>query len=210
MAWLRGNVVRWLAALGRSNEAAAMADSVVAAAEANGNPGGIAQALNAYGDAFAASDPERALAAKRRALAVARSNNIRVWEAMAAQEMGSLEASHGDPLRALSLYDGSIDSQHQSGATLVLATTFASLAEFFDLVHRPTSAAVLYGAAGDVVTASTVVPRLPVVAERLREVLGAAVFDELAREGAAMDRSQAVAYAHAEIQLAREELGPAP
>jgi len=36
-------------------------------------------------------------------------------------------------------------------------------------------------------------------------VLGTAAFDALTREGASLDRSQVVAYAHAEIQRVRDE-----
>ena len=50
-------------------------------------------------------------------------------------------------------------------------------------------------------------PELAKVADRLREVLGSTVFDDLVGVGAAMDRGEAVRYAHAEIQRVREALG---
>ena len=74
----------------------------------------------------------------------------------------------------------------------------------FDRAGHHEAAACLCG------TNKSSVPDLPGVSaavEHLREVLGAAVFDRLTREGAAMERADAVRYAHAEIQRAREELG---
>ena len=85
--------------------------------------------------------------------------------------------------------------------------TFGYLSDFFDRAGRPMPATTLYEASGHDALVIASVPRLPIVVGHLRELLGSAEFDELAREGAAMDRSQAVAYAHTEIQRARDELG---
>ncbi len=203
----RGGVVWALAHMGRLDEAIALADDAAAAAEATGIPMCIAYALNCCATAFAELDPVRALIARRRALVVAHDSNNRMWEAISARELASMEAVHGDPRTGLKSFHDVIDSFHQSGAAANLVATFASLAEFFDRIERPSAAATLYGASGHDAFAMALVPRLPLVADHLREVLGAAIFDDLAREGAAMDRSQVVQYAHAEIQRARDELG---
>jgi hypothetical protein len=199
-------LIAWtLAAMGRFEEAMAMADGVVASAEATGVPSSMAFALDGYGKAFAESDTVRALAAKRRAWSVAHDNGVRLFEAFIARDLAGLEASHGDRQTGLQLFDDSIDSFQQSGEVGGLAGTLATLAVFLDRVDRPRAAAALYGAISHDTFAMAAFPGLPVAAEHLREVLGAAAFDELTREGASMDRSQAIAYAHAEIQRAREE-----
>lgn len=203
----RSAAVWALAVMRRFDEAIAMAEHAVAAAEDTGIPLSIAYALDCYATAFAERDPMRALMARRRALVIARDSDNRMIEAISARGLASLEAVHGDPRTGLESFDDTIDWFHQSGAAANLVDTFAYLAEFFDRIERPSAAATLYGASGRHALAMALVPRLPVVADHLRGVLGSAAFDDLARKGAAMDRSQAVAYAHAEIQRAREELG---
>jgi hypothetical protein len=210
LAFSRSAVVWALAVMRRFDEAIALAGDAVAAAEATGIPSSIAFALDCYATAFAELDPVRALMARRRALVVVRDSDNRMLEALSARELASLEAVHGDPRTGLKCFDDAIDSFHQSGAATNLVGTFAYLTEFFDRIERPRAAAMLYGACGHDVFAMALVPRLPVVAGHLREVLGSAVFDELAREGAAMERSEIVHYAHAEIQCARDELGQSP
>ena len=203
----RAIIVWSLAAMGRFEEAMALADGVVASAEASGFPHAIAFALDGYGKAFAESDPVRALAAKRRAWLIAHDNGVRLFEAFIARDLAGLEASHGDRQTGLKLFDDTIDSFQQSGEVGPLAGTFATLAVFLDRVDRPRAAATLYGAISHDTFAMAAFPGLPVAAEHLREVLGTAAFDELTREGASMDRTQAVAYAHAEIQRVRDEIG---
>ncbi|MEX0682399.1 MAG: adenylate/guanylate cyclase domain-containing protein [Dehalococcoidia bacterium] len=207
----RGAVVWALATMRRFDEAIALAGQAVAAAEASGIPMSIAIALNSYAMALTQSDPVRALMARRRAVVVSRDSNNYMWEAITVRELAGLEAAHGgDPRTALASFDDAIDSFHRSGAAANLVVTFASLAEFFDRIDRPNPAATLYGASRDDAFAMAIVPGLPVVADHLREVLGVTVFDDVTREGAAMDRTQAVQYARAEIQRARDELGKSP
>ncbi|HUF53293.1 MAG TPA: adenylate/guanylate cyclase domain-containing protein, partial [Dehalococcoidia bacterium] len=210
MGTLRTGIAWALAAMSRFEEAMVMADGVVASAEATGVPSSIAFALDAYGKAFAESDPVRALAAKRRAWSVAHDHGVRLFEAFIARDLAGLEASHGDRQTGLQLFDDSIDSFQQSGEVGPLAGTLATLAVFLDRVDRPRAAATLYGAISHDTFAMAAFPGLPVAAEHLREVLGTAAFDALTREGASLDRSQAVAYAHAEIQRVRDEIGDSP
>ena len=65
-----------LPAVGRAEEAMAIAEETVAAARAHGNPFWIACALAGYGRAFAEADPARALDALRQGLAFAREHRL--------------------------------------------------------------------------------------------------------------------------------------
>jgi hypothetical protein len=206
-AWGRSNIVNGLVIIGHTKEAMALADEAVAAAEGTANPTSLAWALGVYGRAFIEADPMRALAAHRRGLSVARESGNRFLEAANAVVQATLEAEHGDPRTALDLFVHAINSFHDSGDTLNLGATFAHLAMSFDRAGHHEAAARLCG------TNKSSVPDLPGVSaavEHLREVLGEAVFDRLTREGAAMERADAVRYAHAEIQRAREELSKSP
>ena len=79
----------------------ALAEDTLAAAEATGIPSTISWALQGYSRAFADTDPARALAAKRRNLALTRQSGNRWWEAVVVDEMAALEARHGEPRAAL-------------------------------------------------------------------------------------------------------------
>ena len=206
----RAVIVWCLGSLGRFDEARAIVDDTLAAAEAAGVPHVIAYALDASSIAFAESDPVRALAASRRSMTIARGNLARMQEAITARSLAGLEATHGDRRIGLKTFDETIDSFGQSGDFDNLAVAFGYLAVFFDRTDRAVTAATLCGACQSNAFAMNAVPRLQVVAEHLREVLGTTTFEDLSREGAAMDRSHAVQYAHAEIQRAREESDSAP
>jgi len=205
LALARACVVLGLAFLGLTDEATAMAGDLVAAAEATGNPGSLSFALEAYGAAFRRTYPVRALTALHRGMGVALESGGRFFEALIGTILAGLESEHGDPRVALDLFAQAINLFHDSGDTLTLRTTFGIIAVSFDRTGRHEAAARLYGAS-DSSLAVVAVPELPAVADHLRYALGEAVFERLAREGAAMERADAVRYAHAQIQLAREEL----
>jgi predicted ATPase len=206
----RAAIVWSMAAMGRFDEAMANADEVVAVTEARGVPHAITFAYDAWGKAFAAADPRRTLTAKRRSQLVARENHVRILEAVTMRELAGLEALHGDQQTGLASFDETIDSFHQSGDMVNLACTFGWLAVFFERIDRHAAAAILYGVSSRDAFAMASIPPLPGLDDHLRDVLGAVAFDEMAREGAAMDRSQAVVYAHAEIQHVREDLSESP
>ncbi len=127
-----------LTALGRAEEARAMADETVAAARAHGMPHLIALALTiGYGRAFVETDPLRALSACREALALSREHRCVHGEAYVAYDAAAIEASHGDPQQALELLDFSIDTCHRAGDRSNLAVALASLAVSFDRLLQP-------------------------------------------------------------------------
>jgi predicted ATPase/class 3 adenylate cyclase len=190
-----------LPAVGRAEEAMAIAEEAVTAARVHANPHLITFALYGYGQAFGQAEPGRALGALREGLAYAGEHRLLLWEPLLAREAAGLEAVHGGREEALSLFDAAIESLHRAGNIPNLAFTLASLAVFFDRIDRPEAAATTYGASTKQAGIDDVV-NLHGALEHLRSVLGAA-FGDCADTGAAMGLADAVRYARREIQLAR-------
>ena len=160
----------------------------------------IAWAYSACGQAYTASDPNRALDTFREGLAYIRQHRMPLLEAGIAMDAAVLEATHGDLDQALDLFAASIDSFLQSGATCVLAGPFAQLVMFFDRTGRPEVAATLCGTA---VNPRTYLPQFDGAVDHVRSVLDTDTFDNCVRTGAAMTVTEAVHYAHHHIDLAR-------
>ena len=97
-----------LPAIGRAEEARAIAADAVAAARAHGNPYWTAWALRGYGRAFAQSDPAQALDTLRQALAFSRDDRLLSLEAMIARDVAGLEAVNGEPAEALALFEANL------------------------------------------------------------------------------------------------------
>jgi predicted ATPase/class 3 adenylate cyclase len=198
-------LVTMLPALGRADEAIAIAEEAVATARAQGNPFWICCALYGYGRAFANTDPHRARNALREGLAFAREHRIRYYEARIARNAAHLEASYGELEDALVLFETAIDSFHRAGDRATLATSLAYLAVLFERIERPEVAATIYGTSTNDASIAKVVNRPGAVA-RLQEILGDALFDECVAAGAAMEPADAVAYAREQIQTVRRHL----
>ena len=196
-----------LPAVGRADEAIAIADAALEAARQYGSPFWIGWALGGYGRAFAERDPARALAALREGLAYARENRLDFWEANLAQDAARLEASHGRLDDALELFTASIDSFHRAGNVVFLAAALASLAVVFDRLGRAEVAATIYGASTRQASIG-LVPDLRHGITHLRSVLGAARFEELVAAGAEHDPADAVRFAHREIEQLGADLAP--
>ena len=137
-----------LPVVGRVDEAQALAEEAVTAARAHGNPFWIAGSLAAFGRAFADADPTRALDAMRQALVVTHDHRLVLWEAIVSREAAGLEAVHGDPSQALTLFETAIDSLHRAGDVGNTAFALADLAVLFDRLERPEIAATLTGPSG--------------------------------------------------------------
>jgi predicted ATPase len=194
-----------LPAVGRADEARAMADATLAAADAHGNPFWIAWALAGAGRAFTDDDPGRALAAYRRGLTYARGHRLPVWEARLAREAAGLEAVHGELEQALALFDTTIDAFHRAGDVANAAVTLTHLAVFFDRIERPEIAATIYGASTRP-TSINMVTNLDDVLQHLRGALGETRFDDCVAEGAALEHADAVHYAREQIRLTQRQL----
>jgi hypothetical protein len=194
-----------LPAIGRADEARAIAGDALAEARAYANPFWIGWALGGYGRAYADTDPMAALDALREGLAFAAEQRLPFWAANLAQDAARLEAVHGELGEALDLFDDAIDSFQRAGNVAFLAATLASLAVFFDRYDQPQVAATIYGASTRHASIG-LVPRLADAVAHLESVLGGDDFARCVAAGAAMEASEAVRNAHRQIQLARESV----
>ena len=106
------------------------------------------------------------------------------------------------------MFDTTVDSFHRAGNIPNVAATLAYLAVFFERFERPEIAATVYGASTRHGISAMVID-LPSVVDHLCSVLGQISFDRCVAVGAAMDPSDAVAYARDQIQAARRQIADA-
>jgi tetratricopeptide (TPR) repeat protein len=203
----RATLVLALTVAGAGEEARAAANGLIDAAEATHNPYVVAYALYAYGGyAFRDADPVRALEALRRGLVIAQDSGSRLVESQLAIGLSRLEAEHGDPLAALAHITLAIRNFYESGNVAYLPFALATLAVFLDRLGRLEPAATIAGfAAVSPLTPSTV-PRLSTAITHLRNVLGEAAYETLARKGETMTTAAMATYAYDQIDQARTEL----
>ncbi|MGO9383687.1 MAG: ATP-binding protein [Mycobacterium sp.] len=204
-ALTRANLVVALTAAGAGEEARAAANGLIEAAEATHNPYALSFALYGYGSAFSDADPVRALEALRRGLMIAQGSGNRYVEANLATALSPLEAEHGDPLAALDHITLAIRNFYDSGNVGLIRIALATLAVFLDRLGRLEPAATIAGFAFSPLTASAS-PQLSTVITHLREVLGEATYESLARKGETMTTAAMVAYAYDQIDQARAKL----
>jgi hypothetical protein len=148
----------------------------------------------------------RSLGALRRGLAIAQDSGNRANQSHLATNL-CLFAEHGDPLAAFDYFIMAIGNYHDSGNTYMLRTLLGILAPVFDRLGRYEPAATIAGFA-----IASAVAGLPVMAEfatataHLRNVLGEAAYESLARKGENMTTAEMVTYAYDQIDQARAEL----
>ena len=200
-AWL----VAALALAGSGGEAMDSADGLIEAAEATGNPLFLAWALAAYGVAFRDADPVGALNALGRGLVIAQDSGNRANASALAEFLAILEAEHGDTLAAFDHLTLSIRNYHNAGDTTTIRVPLASLAVLFDRLGRYEPAATIAGFALSPI-AATGVPEITTAITHLRDVLGEATYESLARKGETMTTAEMATYAYDQIDQARAEL----
>jgi hypothetical protein len=109
-------------------------------------------------------------------------------------------AEHGDPLATFDYFTVAIGNYHDSGNTYMIRTLLGILAAFFNRLGRYELAATI---AGFGVTSP--VAALPAMAEfrtaiaHLRNLLGEATYESLARKGESMTTAAMVAYSYDQI-----------
>ena len=188
-------------------EAVAATKGLIDAAEATRNPSALLFALLAYGTAFLDADPDRALEAMRRGLVIAQDSGNRFNETHLAQNMGRVEAQHGDPLAAFDYLTLAIRNLHDSGNTTTILGPLAILAVFLDRLGRCEAAATIAGfAIASPFNALAFFAELGTAIAHLRNVLGEATYGSLARKGEAMTTAAMATYAYDQIDQARAEL----
>jgi predicted ATPase len=200
-AWL----VIALAVAGSGAEAMDCADGLIEAAETTGNPMFLSLALLAYGLAFRDADPVGALNALGGGLVIAQDSGNRLVESALAPFLARLEAEHGDTASAFDHLTLAIRGYHNAGDTTTIRVPLAVLAALFDRLGRHEPAATIAGFALNPFSASAV-PEISTAITHLREVLGEATYESLARKGETMTTAAMATYAYDQIDQARTEL----
>jgi predicted ATPase len=203
--YIRAWLVAVLAWAGSGGEAMDSADGLIEAAEATGNPMLLAWALSAYGVAFRDADPVGALNALGRGLVIAQDSGNRAHASALATSLAQLEAEHGDTLAAFDHLTLAIRNYHDCGDTTSIRVPLATLAALFDRLGRYEPAATIAGFALSPLAAAAV-PEITTTITHLRDVLGEATYESLARKGETMTTAEMVAYAYDQIDQARTEL----
>jgi predicted ATPase len=201
----RGCLVFALTMRGISDEAIALADGLVKAAEATRNPQAHCFALLAEGFVFRDADPTRALKAMRRGMAIAQETGNQNGESHLAAVLCRVETKYGDPIAALKYCRLAVYNHHESGNTTGISTPLAILASLFDRIGRNEAAATIAGFAFRPVTAASF-PELSTTIAHLRKALGDDAYQSLAQGGADMTTTAMANYAFHQIDQARTEL----
>jgi predicted ATPase/class 3 adenylate cyclase len=204
-ALTRTSLVLALTVAGAGEEARAAANELIEAAEATHNRYVLSDALRAYGSAFRDADPVRALEALRRGLVIAQDSGNRFVESELAMVLSRLEVEHGDPLAAFDHITLVIRNCYDSGNVAYIRSALAVLAVVLDRLGCLEPAGTIAGFALDPLTASTF-PQLSTTITHLRDVLGEATYESLARKGETMTTAEMVTYAYDQIDQARTEL----
>ncbi len=203
--YIRTWLVAALAFAGSGGEAMDSADGLIEAAEATGNPHWLALALGACGVAFRDADPVRALNALGRGLVIAQDSGNRANVSLLAPFLARLEAKHGDTVSAFDHLTLAIRNYHNAGDTTTIRLPMAALAALFDRLGRYEPAATIAGFALSPISAATV-PEITTAITDLRDVLGEAIYESLARKGETMTAAAMATYAYDQIDQARTEL----
>jgi predicted ATPase/class 3 adenylate cyclase len=203
--YIRAWLVAALSFAGSGGEAMDSADGLIEAAEATGNPMLLAWALGAYGAAFRDADPVGALNALGRSLVIAQDSDNRAVASAGAPFLARLEAEHGGTVSAFDHLTLAIRNYHDSGDTTTIRGPLAALAALFDRLGRYEPAATIAGFALSPLAAAAV-PEITTTITHLRDVLGEATYESLARKGETMTAAAMATYAYDQIDQARTEL----
>ena len=165
----------------------------------------LALALCAYGVAFRDADPVGALNALGRGLVIAQDSGNRANASLLATVLALLEAEHGDTVSAFDHLTLAIRNYHNAGDTTTIRIPLAILAALFDRLGRYEPAATIAGFALSPIAAAAV-PEITTAIAHLRDVLGEATYESLARKGETMTTAAMATYAYDQIDQARTEL----
>jgi tetratricopeptide (TPR) repeat protein len=204
-AYTTACLVIGLSVTGSFDDAMTAANGLIEAAEATGNPLALSWALHAYSLAFHDADPVRSLVALRRGVVISQDSGNRANQSHLATNLCRFEAEHGDPLAAVDYFIMAISNYHDSGNTYMIRAPLGLLAAFLDRLGRYEPGATIAGFA-----VTSPIAALPVMAElgtaiaHLRNVLGEATYESLARKGETMTTAEMVAYAYDQIDQAEQ------
>jgi hypothetical protein len=187
------------------DEALAASEGLPAAADATGNPNVASFALLAYGFARRDADPAAAYAVVQRGLTIAQNSGNRWAESILAGVLSRWVVAHGDPTDAFDYMTLAIRRYYDSGNVALLRSPLAALAAYLDRLGHHEPAATISGFAATPFT-RTARPEITTAITHLRDVLGEATYESLARKGETMSTTALVTYAYEQIDQARAEL----
>jgi hypothetical protein len=165
----------------------------------------LVTALTVYGMAFRDTDPVGALNAMGRGLVIAQDSGNRTIASVLANNLARLEAEHGDTVSAFDHLTLAIRNFHNAGDTTAIRGPLAVLAVVFDRLGRYEPAATIAGFALSPLSASGF-HEITTAITHLRDVLGEATYESLARKGETMTLAEMATYAYDQIDQARAEL----
>jgi predicted ATPase len=191
--------------LGESDEAKVAAQGLDTEADATDNPVRACFALVAYGIAYHDADPVAAYDALRRALTVARESGNRQMESAAAVTMCMFASTDRDPIDFFQNLTAAIRHYYDAGSVTNLCNPLVILAALLDRLGHHEQAATISGFAATTWTRAGY-PQINATIAHLRDVLGEATYESLARKGETMTTAAMVTYAYDQIERAREKL----
>jgi len=133
---------------------------------------------------------------------IAQDSGNRTFASVLALFLARHEAEQGDTLAALDHLTLAIRNYHNAGDTTTIRTPLSILAVLFDRLGRYEPAATVAGFALSPIAA----PEISTAITHLREVLGEATYESLARKGDTMTTAAMATYALDQIDQARTEL----
>ena len=140
-----------------------------------------------------------------RGLVIAQDSGNRANASALANGLALLEAEHGDTVSAFDHLTLAIRNYHNAGNTTTIRVPLAILAALFDRLGRYEPAATIAGFALSPFAAAAV-PEITTAITHLRDVLGEATYESLARKGETMTTAAMATYAYDQIDQARAEL----
>jgi len=198
-----GSIALAFAYQGKTADAIAQADAVVARTASIDNPSTQGWAHYFAGETRLDTEPGVALPMLRRAVTEAERAGNRFLLGVSLVSLVSLQARTGDAAGTLPRFRWLISHWQQTGAWSQLWITIRSLIEALHRTGHPDLAAVLYGALRTSPTASRPAGpdarRLALIERDLAAQLGAAKFQSLRAEGAAMSDGDALSYTLAKL-----------
>jgi hypothetical protein len=140
---------------------------------------------------------------------IAQDSGNRAIASAVAPFLARFEAERGGTASAFDHLTLTIRSYHNSGNSASIRVPLAILAAHFDRLARYEPAATIAGFALSPFAAAAV-PEITIAITHLRDVLGEATYESLARQGETMTTSAMATYAYDQIDQARTELEHPP
>src|SRR6202022_2619455 len=138
-----------------------------------------------YAMAWRNVDPDRAVEAMHRGLAIAHDSGNRLNESHLTANLAQLDVERGDPLTALDHIGLAIRHFHDSGNVVTLSSPLTNLAIFLDQLRHYEAAATIAGFPPNPMTAAAF-PNINTTIAPLRHALGEQAYGAIARKGAEM------------------------